>query len=78
MVSKAQQNGLITGLVDHIIPHGVAILQYADDTIVFLKNNMEEAVNMKLLLYIYEMMAGLNINFNKSEVMMINNEENLS
>jgi hypothetical protein len=69
---------LITGLVDHIIPHGVAILQYADDTIVFLKNNMEEAVNMKLLLYIYEMMAGLNINFNKSEVMMINNEENLS
>lgn len=69
---------MITGLVDHIIPHGVAILQYADDTIVFLKNNMEEAVNMKLLLYIYEMMAGLNINFNKSEVMMINNEENLS
>lgn len=58
MVSKAQQNGLITGLVDHIIPHGVAIL----------KNDMEGAVNMKLLLYIYEMMAGLKINFNKSEV----------
>jgi hypothetical protein len=69
---------LITGLVDHIIPHGVAILQYADDTIVFLNNDMEGVVNMKLLLYIYEMMAGLKINFNKSEVMMINNEENLS
>ena len=37
MVHKAQQNGLITGLVDHIISHGVAILQYADDTIVFFK-----------------------------------------
>jgi len=47
MVSKAQQNGLITGLVEHIIPHGVAILQYADDTIVCLKNDMEGAVNMK-------------------------------
>ena len=53
MVFKAQQNGLITGLVDHIIPYWVAILQYADDTIVFLKNDMEGAVNMKLLIYIY-------------------------
>ena len=35
MVYKAQRNGLITGLISHIIPNGVAILQYADDTIVF-------------------------------------------
>ena len=31
---------------------------------------------MKFLLYMYEMMAGLKINFNKSEVIMINDEEN--
>ena len=37
---------------------------------------MQDAVNMKLLLYIYEMIAGLKINFNKSEVIMINDEEN--
>jgi hypothetical protein len=30
---------------------------------------------MKFLLYLYEMMAGLKINFNKSEVLMINDEE---
>lgn len=31
---------------------------------------------MKLLLYMYEMMAGLKINFNKSEVIMINDNDN--
>ncbi|XP_066392028.1 uncharacterized protein [Miscanthus floridulus] len=45
-------------LIEHIIPHGVAILQYADDTIICLKHEMEGAVNMKFLLYMYEMMAG--------------------
>jgi len=64
-------------LIEHIIPHGVAILQYADDTIICLKHEMEGAVNMKFLLYMYEMMAGLKINFNKSDVIMINEEENL-
>ena len=76
MVYKAQRNGLITGLISHIIPNGVAILQYADDTIVFLKHDINGAVHMKLLLYLFEMFAGLKINFNKSKIFMINDEEN--
>jgi hypothetical protein len=60
--------------VDHIIPNGVAILQCAGDTIIFMKHDIEGARNMKLLLYMYEIMAGLKINFNKSEVVMINND----
>ena len=76
MVENAQERGLFTGLIDHIIPNGVAILQYVDDTIIFLKHDLEGARNMKLLLYMYEMMAGLKINFNKSEVVMINDTEN--
>ena len=31
---------------------------------------------MKLLLYMYELMAGLKINFHKSEILTINDEEN--
>ena len=31
---------------------------------------------MKLLLYLFEMLAGPKINFNKSEIFMINDEEN--
>ena len=77
MVRQAQRNGLITGLVANIIPHGVVILQYADDTIICLKDDIDVARNMKLLLYIYELMFGLKINFSKSEVIMINGNDDL-
>jgi hypothetical protein len=39
MVSEAQNNGHITGLVDNLIPKGVVILQYANDTILCLQNS---------------------------------------
>ena len=52
------------------------MLQYADDTIIFLRHDIEGARNLKLLLYMYELMAGLKINFLKSEIMTINVEEN--
>lgn len=68
MVFKAQSNNLICGLIDHIIDKGVAILQYADDTIMCLKHDFGKARNLKMLLYMYELMAGLKINFNKSEI----------
>jgi hypothetical protein len=76
MVHKAQQNGLLTSLISHIIPHGVAILQNANDTIIFLKHDIEGAMHLKLQFYLYEMLAGLKINFNKSEILMINDEGN--
>jgi hypothetical protein len=75
MVLKAQDNGLFNGLAEHIIPKGVAILQYADDTIICLKHDLEGARNMKLLLYMFEMIVGLKINFSKSEILMINDNE---
>lgn len=66
---------MICGLISHIIPNGVAILQYADDTIVFLKHNLEVANHMKFLLYMFEMLSGLKINFNKSEIFVVNDGE---
>ena len=74
MIKQAQRNGLITGLASNLIDKGVAVLQYADDTIICLENNMEGARNMKLLLYIYKIMSGLKINFSKSEIVMINGD----
>lgn len=69
MIRKAQVNGLISGLIDHFIEGGVAILQYADDTIICLKHSLEGARNLKLLVYMYELMAGLKVNFYKSEIL---------
>jgi hypothetical protein len=54
MVSKAQQNNLVTCICSDIIPNGVAILQYADDTIACLENDLNKAKNLKLLLYMFE------------------------
>jgi hypothetical protein len=68
MIRKAQNNNLIVGLAENLIPKGVAVLQCADDTIIYLKDDIEVARNMKLLLYLYESMSRLKINFSKSEV----------
>jgi hypothetical protein len=78
MVHKAQSNGLICGLISHIIDKGIAMLRYADDTIICLKHDLEGARNTKLLVYMYELMAGLKINFHKSEIITINDEGNLA
>ena len=53
-------------------------MQYADDTIICLKENLENARNMKILLYLYELMSGLKINFSKSEVIILNSDEQKS
>lgn len=74
MIIRAQENDLFTGLLDNIIPRGVAVLQYAHNTIICLKHDLEGARNMKMLLYLFEMLSGLKINFNKSEILMINDE----
>jgi len=50
MVRKAQDFGMITSLASNLIPNGVILLQFVDDTIVCLKNDMESARNMKLSL----------------------------
>jgi hypothetical protein len=53
MVASAQQNGLITGLADNLVQKGVAMLQYVDDTILSIQDDLEHALNLKLLLYIF-------------------------
>jgi hypothetical protein len=65
MVSVAQQNELVTGLADNIVPGGIAMLQYADDTILLIQDDLEQARNLKLLLYLFEAMSGLKIYFEK-------------
>lgn len=71
MVQNAQDSSQVTGLVPHLIDKGVAILQYADDTIILMQGRVEKVRNMKLLLYLFEQMSGLKINFMKSEVLMV-------
>ena len=53
MIQQAQRNGLIQGLIPEYVENGIAILQYADDTILCLQDEDDSAQNMKLLLYLF-------------------------
>jgi hypothetical protein len=68
MVEQGKNNGLFKGLAEHLVPGGLMILQYADDTIVCLEDNIESANNFKMLLCLYEMLSGMKINFDKCEI----------
>jgi hypothetical protein len=46
----------------------VSILQYADDTILLLEENFDQARNLKVILCLSEQMSGLKINFHKSDI----------
>jgi hypothetical protein len=43
LISRAKDNDQINGLVPHLIEGGISILQYADDTILFIENDLEQA-----------------------------------
>jgi hypothetical protein len=68
LFARAKEENQFHGIVPHLIPEGLSILQYADDTVVFLDHNLEHAWNIKLLLTVFEQMSGLKINFHKSEL----------
>jgi uncharacterized protein (DUF1786 family) len=68
LISRAKGEGQITGLVPRLIDGGISILQYTDDTILFMENDLERVRNMKLLLCAFEKLSGLKINFQKSEL----------
>jgi hypothetical protein len=46
----------------------LSILQYADDTILFIDHNLEKALNLKLILCTFKQLLELRINFCNSEI----------
>jgi hypothetical protein len=68
LIARAKEDGQVGGLIPHLVEGGVSILQYADDAILFMEHDVQKAVNMKLILCIFEQLSGLNINFHKNEI----------
>lgn len=75
LVGRAVDNGLVTGLATDKTEGDLAILQYADDTILLFQDDLEQAKNLKRILGMFEIMFGLKINFHKSEVICVGMEE---
>jgi hypothetical protein len=53
LISRAKEDGQITGLVPHLVEEGLSILQYADDIILFIERNIEQVKNLKLRLCVF-------------------------
>jgi hypothetical protein len=68
LINRAKEEGQISGVIPNLVDDGISILQYADDTILFMDHNFEQVKNMKLLLSAFEQLSGLKINFHKSEI----------
>jgi hypothetical protein len=68
IINRAKSEGQIKGVIPNLIDDGLSILQYTDDTILFMEHNIDQARNIKLLLSAFEKMSGLKLNFHKSEI----------
>jgi hypothetical protein len=68
IIARAKEDGQVSGLIPHQVDGGISILQYADDTILFMEHDMDKSRNMMLVLCIFEQLSSLKINFHKSEI----------
>ena len=68
ILNRAKEEGQVRGVVPHIVEDGLSILQYVDDTVIFMDHDIDQAKNMNLLLCAFEQLSSLKINFHKSEI----------
>jgi hypothetical protein len=68
LLDKGVEKGHISGVLGDLVPGGISHTQYADDTMVMIDGSDMSILNPKLILYYFEWMFGLKINFHKSEV----------
>lgn len=71
ILTTANEKGVIHGVCPHLVDGGLTHLQYADDTVLFLQNTEEDVTNLKILLFCYEELLGMKINYAKSEVFTV-------
>jgi hypothetical protein len=75
LMKKATEHGRIKGVMSHLIPEGISHIQYVDDTILMVEGDDNSIINMKFILYCFEWLSSLRINYHKSEAYMFEMEE---
>ena len=68
LIERAKDDGQVDALIPDLVEGGVPILQYTYDTILFLEHDIENAVNMNLILSMFEQLSGPKIIFHKSKL----------
>jgi hypothetical protein len=61
LIARAKDDGPVQGVIPHLIENGLSILQYADNTVIFMSRDIAKAINMKFLICVFEKLSGLKI-----------------
>lgn len=72
LLLKANQIGLFSGVKFSEEGNQLTHLQFADDTILFIKGNEEAFHRIKSILQVFQLLSGMRINFSKSNVFCCN------
>ncbi|KAG8052620.1 hypothetical protein GUJ93_ZPchr0001g30664 [Zizania palustris] len=72
ITNQAAQSGFIKALTRHPAADDFPIVQYADDTMVFLRADQKNVFYFKALLNTFSLSTGLKVNYNKSSLIPIN------
>jgi hypothetical protein len=57
VIERAKVDGQIDGVVNHLVDGGLSILQYVDDTFIFMDYDLEKARNLELILSAFEQLS---------------------
>jgi hypothetical protein len=63
LVNSAKNNGHLRVLAHNLVQGGVTHLQYADDKVFLIEHDEESVLIVKFILYCFEAMSGLKINY---------------
>jgi len=69
-MEKAVDRELVVGVLGSLIEKRISHIQYADDTILMTDGSDKSITSLKILLYCFEWLLGLKINYHKSEVIL--------
>ena len=72
IIKKTVGNETLLNVCNEITCNGLSVLQFADDTILFTSHLPKHIIALKFILYSFELLSGLTINFDKSSVLVLN------
>ncbi|XP_050217654.1 uncharacterized protein LOC126668506 [Mercurialis annua] len=72
LISQAVNNHLLDGIRIDGYREPISILQFADDTLLFIPQDLDMIRNLLRILRCFELVSGLSINYQKSSILGIN------
>jgi len=73
IIKRASANGTLGTVGSNTTQDRLSVLQFTNDTMLFTSPLPHHVIALKFILYSFELLFGLSINFDKSSVLVLNN-----